>query len=365
LLTVIGLVLIFAPSAQAGASVRSPKQRGHSPRMPTAGAVPSDSAGAVTNEAGGTRHCQPSPSTAIAAGGVWNGAGKCYNVRDGVTVSTPVTVENATFFDSQSTPPRRGAVLPIMRIKDTSNVTVENVTLNGQNIVRSGGESDMAGESGIQVLGSSNVTLDNISVNHVYGDGLTLGFQPRAPENTNINVTGYHIDGTGVSRQGVTVAYVNGATFNGVTIADSAGWDFESDVAVGSGNVTVNNYQGTAGVRLVGALSGPVTFNHSYIQGDISLRNAAALSNQPVTFNGGIVAIRRTFQGTPPAGVWVRGPGGNLTLNGMKVARQRGTSPATGPAWSVTGGGHLTLANCAVLGPPGTNDASSTVTVTP
>jgi hypothetical protein len=242
-------------------------------------------------------------------------------------------------------------------VKDTAGVTIENVTLNGQNIGATGRAGDMVGEAGVQVLSSTNVNLDHIAVNHVFGDGLTLGFQPRQPPSSNVAVNGYAINGTGAIRPGVTVAYVNGATLDNVSIQNSSGFDFESDLAgVGSGNVTVNGFSGSgnAGVRLIEALSGPVVFNHFGFAGDVSVINAAAASSEPITFNQGTILLRRSYNGVPPAGLWVSGPG-RLTFLGANIGRQAGTQPATGSAWLVSGGGTLTLTHCSVappLGPP-------------
>ncbi len=74
----------------------------------------------------------------------------------------------------------------------------------------------MVGEEGVQLISSSGVTLDNITTNDTFGDGLILAFTPRQPPSTNITVNDYTVNNAG--RQGVTVAYVNGATLDGVTI---------------------------------------------------------------------------------------------------------------------------------------------------
>jgi hypothetical protein len=311
----------------------------------------------------------PDPAAEIAAlspGAVWQAVDQGEYTTFGITLSKPIVIQGngATFNNPLLEPPSSGPVKPIIGIRDTVDVTVENVILNGANPQGTGRAANMVGQAGVDIKSSEHVTLVGIAVNNVWGDGLTLAFQPRKPINADITVDGYAINGTGAIRQGVTVAFVDGATLNDVTIQNSAGWDFESDVGVGSGNVTVNNYSGSAGIRMISTLTGPVTFNDADFQGNITLINQAAASGQPVTFSGGMVQLKRRYQGTPPAGLWVRGPG-NLTLENMTVGRQPGVGQPSGPAWSVTEGGHLTLSHCPVTPPYGSNDALSTVTITP
>jgi hypothetical protein len=304
--------------------------------------------------------CLSDPAPQIAKGGLFDGQGNCYTTT-GIVVPSGSTVENATFDDPVTSSASSAA--PILRIKDASNVTVTGVTLNGQNT--SGGRNiDLVGQAGVEVVSSENVNLSDIAVNHVFGDGLTLAFQPRHPPSSSVTVDGYAVNGTGAARQGVTLAYVNGATLSNVSIQNSSGIDFESDLSgVGSGNVTFDAYTGSAGVRLIEALSGPVVFNGATFSGNVTLTNQAA-NGQAVDFAGGTILLKRSYNGIPPAGLWVQGPG-NLTLTGVTVGRQPGSNAATGAAWNVTGGGHLSLIHSPVTPPLGSNDATSVVTIVP
>jgi hypothetical protein len=313
------------------------------------------------NHFGGPGHCRPDPSAAIAAGGVWNGDGKCYNLRDGVTISAPVTVENATFYDAQSRPRHTSGVLPILRVKDTSDVNLSSLTLLGTNyfgVFR----PDLVGEAGIDILSSDHVTIANVTTVDTYGDGLTLGFQPQAGPSTNLIVNGLTVVNAG--RDGVTSAYLTGASMTNVNIVSSArpGWDFESDLpGVGSGNVVVSRAKGN-GVRFVEYLSGPITFANSLISGNIALIGAAAGSRQPVVFNGGTILQDASFHGTPPAGVWIRGPG-RLTLDNVILGRKPSRRAPTGLAWLALDGATLTLDGGVQLPPLGRHDATSTVSI--
>ena len=149
---------------------------------------------------------------------------------------------------------------------------------------------------------------------------------------------------------------------NVVSSADT-GWDFESDIpGVGSANVTVTNFSGK-GVRMIEALHGPITFNNPNVSGSITLTNEAAASAQPVTFNNGNILIKSVYSGTPPAGVWVKGPG-NLTFNNVTIGRQALPDPnkkVTGLAWSATDGAKITFNKSPVADPMGVSDSTSKV----
>ena len=76
------------------------------------------------------------PAAAIEAlpvGGVFHGSG-CY-ITGGIVITKPVTIDGGTYNDPVDTYTGRGSVLPIIRVKDTSYVTIENVVLNGANTV--------------------------------------------------------------------------------------------------------------------------------------------------------------------------------------------------------------------------------------
>ncbi len=139
------------------------------------GAVASGPALANPNHSGKDTRCRHNPSAAIAGRGVWDGGGKCYNVRDGLTISVPVTVENATFYDPRSRPPHKGSVHPIIRIKDTSEVRLSSLTLVGTNTTGDY-HADMVAEAGIDILSSDSVTITNVTTTNTFGDGLSLGF---------------------------------------------------------------------------------------------------------------------------------------------------------------------------------------------
>jgi hypothetical protein len=280
-----------------------------------------------------------------------------------VTISVPVTVENATFYDPRSRPPHVGGVRPIIRIKDTSGVRLSALTLIGTNIAGTH-HVDLVGEAGIDILSSDQVTITDVNTTDTYGDGLTLGFQPRHGPSTNLVVNGLTV--TNAGREGITLAYVTGASMTNVNVISSAesGWDFESDLrGLGSGSVVVNGAKGK-GVRLVEWLSGPITFANSQISGNITLIDQAASSGQPVAFEGGTILLDGAFHGIPPAGVWVRGPG-DLTFNDVTLGRQPERRAPVGLAWLALDGARLTFDGGSQLPPLGLHDATSAVLISP
>jgi len=203
----------------------------------------------------------------------------------------------------------------------------------------------MVGEAGLDILSSSNVTITRVATINTFGDGMTVfaNFGTSNQPTTNLQVNG--LDITQAGRQGVTMAYAKDSTLNGVRVNSASGsaWDFESDLpGIGSGNIIVNNASGTKGVRFIEALQGPVTFNDCQCERHLTLTHEAAASGQLVTFNRGTLLLPRTDHGITPAGVVVAGPG-KLRLADVTLWNLPGTRKVSGPNWSITGDGSLTL----------------------
>jgi hypothetical protein len=74
--------------------------------------------------------------------------------------------------------------------------------------------------------------------------------------------------------------------------------------------------------------------------------------------------MRNRFTGTPPAGIWVSGPG-RLTFNGVHFPRRSAFGPPISGAWAAINGAHLTFNQSMVVAPLGVNDATSKVTINP
>ncbi len=323
----------------------------------------------ATPAASTTKTCGPDPSAAIEAlpdGGVWNGGGKCYVMSNaGIVINQPVTVENASFTNPQKLTqgePHTDFMHPFITVNSTSNVTLANLTLTGENATPSYHGLPWVAEEGIKLNSSHDVSISNITTNNTFGDGLIFDQASGKGPCQDITVNNYTVNTTG--RQGVTIGSIENSTLNNVHIGHTAesGWDFESDSAAGSGNITVNNASG-AGVHMNEPLFGPVTFNNPDIRrGHVWMLSAAAASGQPVTFNGGTILLRLYDNGSPPAGITVQGPG-HLTFNDVKIGNVRSAYERPhGASWNATDGAHITFNNSTPTGPAGSNDATSTVT---
>jgi chitodextrinase len=314
--------------------------------------------------------CQPDPSATIEAlksGAVWNGNNKCYTTPQGINLTKPVTLENATFIDTLTSSPNGPNTFgldPIIQVYEDNNVTLTNLTLRGEH-VNPGYSHRLVGEEGLKILSSSNVTVNNVNTINTFGDGLYLNDvnpSDRSPD-SNVVVNGMSITNTG--RAGVTVAYADGCTLNNIDVVSAAdnGWDFESDIpAVGPGYITINNATGLGRIQLIAALNGPITYNNANIGGTIVLENEAASSGEQVTFNNGSILQPREVHGTPPGAITVEGAG-NLTFNNVSFGRYPGALAINGLAWVARDGAHINFINSPVVPPPGVADSMSKVTI--
>jgi hypothetical protein len=299
---------------------------------------------------------------ALPDGAIFNApANACYQVDEGVVITHPMTLNGGLFIDESTTKPTTGygALHPIIKVFDTTYVTLSNLSVVGAN-TDGGFHAPLVNEAGVKVLSSSHVTLDNITTTNTFGDGLELVADLvnhiKTPD-TNLVVD--HFTTTNAGRQGVTVAEVSGARFADVTVTSPAdsGFDFESDEAgQGSGNVVVSDCTYDHGVNLVEYLTGPITFTNCNGRSAVAL--GSLHSTQPVSFVGGSLQCRDR---DPQACISVKG--GVLSFSRVAITRANVGVNMTEPGWSVVSGGHLSLVRSPVAGPQGTKDSSSTVTL--
>jgi hypothetical protein len=296
---------------------------------------------------------------------VFHGSG-CY-VTTGILITKPVTIDGGTYNDPVDTSTGPGTVFPIIRVKNTTDVTIENVVLNGTNSI-GGYHAKLVNEAGLDILSSSYVNILNVATNDTFGDGMTLFSQfgvDKAPV-TDLYVNGLTV--TKAGRQGITMGYVMDSILDNVNVVSTAdtGWDFESDLAhIGSGNVTINNAHNQKGIHIIEALQGPITFNDCQCERHVHMLDDAAASGQLVTFNGGSYELDRdTDTGCNVSGIRIAGPG-RMVFNDVDITRMPGEETPKGPAISVTDGGHLTLIDSPLPAPVGGPDATSTVTIEP
>ena len=204
-------------------------------------------------------------------------ASACYLVDEGVLVEHPLGIVGGTFKDDADSVPARvpgqeaPSLHPVILVKQTSDVTIEDVNLVGAN-AGGGYHPTLVGQSGIDVRSSSDVTISDVTTLDTYGDGLVLANAAGGGKDDGITVDGLTI--TRAGRQGVTPAFVSGATFSHVDIvseADSA-WDFESDLPnMGTGNITITDSTWKGRINVNEPLTGPLTFDHDSSSGSFLL----------------------------------------------------------------------------------------------
>jgi hypothetical protein len=296
-------------------------------------------------------------------------ASACYLVDGGVHITQSLGIVGGQFRDDSSTvPPRlpgrgKSGLSPVIEIKEASGVTIEDVNLVGAN---SGGgyHADLVGQAGIDVRSGSDITIRNVTTRNTYGDGLTLFLASGAKSGPDSNITVDGLTITNAGRQGITPAYVSRASFNNVTIVSVAdnGWDFESDLpAVGTGPMTITNSSWVGGINMIEPITGPITFSHDSGSGKFILKDPGG--TQLVSVRDSTLLLPANATGYPPAAILQSG--GRLTFLHDVLGRKPSRRPATGPAWLVTGGGQLTIAECSVTGPLGSATGSSRVTIVP
>lgn len=291
----------------------------------------------------------------------------CFLVNEGVLISNGVSLNGGTFKDASTAKPTGNCGYcgfhPIIKIKDTSNVTLENIHVVGANT--SGMyHSSLVGEAGIDVLSSDHVTITHVTTADTFGDGITLWANLPKVKTPTTNTTVSYVTVTAAGRQGISPADVSHATFDHVTIdhtGEGNAWDFESDIkGIGTGNMSVTHSSWVGGTNIIDFLTGPVTFTDDTGQGHISL--GSLNSQQPVTFTRGSYLLPANDPGTPPAGITQ--DGGVLTFTDVKFGRVKVNKPTTGPAWYVSGNGTLNLVRSPIPGPQGSVTQGSTVNIT-
>lgn len=302
--------------------------------------------------------------TALPSGAVFRPpAGACYQVDQGVVITHPMTITGGELEDDSSLSSvvgdGSGDFDPILKIYDTSDVTVSDMTIQGAD---TGGvyHPALVGEAGIKVVSSADVTLDDISVSDTFGDGLELVadlYHEANTPDTNLVVDGYTTNYTG--RQGMTLAEVEGASFTDVHInhPDFDGFDFESDVANhGAGNISISDCTYGHGFNVIEPVYGPISVNDCSGSQGVSILDGP--SDQPVSFSNG--SLRCLVRSPLPC---IHLGGGQLTFSHMTITRINSNEHVTEPVWAVSNDGHLSLIDTSVQDPFGVNDAGSTVTI--
>lgn len=215
----------------------------------------------------------PAGTTAVAP------AGSCYLVQGGLVLDAAqqLTISGGIWHDA--TTPAPGAspkgMNPIFWLVGGSDITLENMTISGVN--PAGYDPPGAFEAGIRSDGVIGLTISNVVINDVYGDGVELGPLRAANDLSDVilnpteNAAISNVQVSGAGRQGITLSSVENATITSVALNHIGldAFDVEADQwDEGALNVTINGcYVGwdagmffaNAGVGAGGAWTGNIT----------------------------------------------------------------------------------------------------------
>ncbi len=312
-------------------------------------------------------------------------AGACYLINGGIAIiaAQGLTIAGGTWEDQ--TAPQPGAsqddMVPAFWFKGGSNITLENLSINGSN---PGGYTPAgAFAAGIRSDGIIGFRVTNVNVNNVWGDGLELTPLRAADDSSTIilnaseNVFVYGLSVNGAGRQGVTLASVNGASLSAVRLKH-IGLDFfdvEADQGnEGARNVTINGCE-TGGVGgLFFANAGMSSANNT---GNITVENCTM--DQP-TAGDAVLVQAPNLQATNSRGPFtflndtllcgssvyvscIQSTDANITVANSNVVVPVGTIHE--PVFNANNSSGLSFTGDSVSGytSPGSKDASSTVNI--
>jgi hypothetical protein len=175
----------------------------------------------------------------------------CFLVNEGMSLTlSNITISGGTWKDDT----RPSASIPYPDINAVfwlvggTNVMLENLNIQGVN----GAPYDegVAFQSGIRSDGVQNLTITNVTLQNLGGDGITLtgyDWTPYAPT-TNTVVSNVTINDVG--RQGVTLSDVNGAHLSNIALSGIGldTFDLESDIyGEVAENITINGCTASGG----------------------------------------------------------------------------------------------------------------------
>ncbi|HTT86024.1 MAG TPA: hypothetical protein VMF60_01535 [Acidimicrobiales bacterium] len=225
-----------------------------------------------------------------------------------ITLTTPVilkdcadvTITGGTWDDPNTDPGKgygggTGAGRPAFEVVGGTDVTVEDLSIVGAN--RGGYHSRLAFNGGVETEGTSDLTVSDVKVSHVFGDCLTLD-PLRSGAGTNgivAPVRGLTVDGfsgTACGRQGISLASVDGAVLHDVSIGSTGfdSFDAEADQSGREGvrDLTLDGcaFSGLFAITAGGGATGPITVTDCTMSG---------------TGSGDVLMVRNT-SGVPDAG---------------------------------------------------------------
>ncbi|HEY7947760.1 MAG TPA: right-handed parallel beta-helix repeat-containing protein [Acidimicrobiales bacterium] len=322
----------------------------------------------------------------LPAGSTWTPApGACFQVDSGLELRFPsdLTINGGTFRDDTTKAPRsRGHGTQkghaAIEALGGTGLVLENITIVGAHKGFSYRPS-LAFEGGIQLDGTADATISNVSVTHTFGDGINLeplrgGSDYRSRRIVqpveDLTVSGVTIKGAG--RQGITAASVDGATITNVHISGVGfdAFDFESDQAnEGAKNVMIDGctFSGI-NISMKGPATGPITLQNCTM-GKTNRGDAVRISNTSgKPLSGPIVLSHDVLRCAASAYVscFQLGGASDVTVQNTAVTIGFHGDALHESAYTVSNGSHVTFADDIVsgFGRVGTSRGDSTATVT-
>jgi hypothetical protein len=236
-------------------------------------------------------------------GTIWySPVGSCYLINHGINLTFPhgITIDGGIFVERWLGYLSRRA----FNVIGGTDMKFESMTINGPNLSNVW-EPPRAFQSGIELQGTADVTISNIRITHVFGDGITLAPLRGSSDHrsgviirpvTDLTIDKVWIDGAG--RQGISPVSVTNATITDVTMHNVVmnGFDFEADQGnEGAINVTINgcnlvNVGSLANIAENAGFTGPITIencNMATLDGGTSIyvrSTSDAIERGPVVF---------------------------------------------------------------------------------
>ena len=243
--------------------------------------------------------------SSLPANTVVNATGDCFQVSSLYFLyADGLTINGGTWMDDQaptsSTTLTSANLQAVWYFEDGTDITLENLTVVGVNTCACDYDNEAAAfQSGIRSDGTDGLTVTNVTVEDVFGDGLTLngGF---AGPTTKASVDGLTISGVG--RQAVTLSSVSDSTLADITITNPGEDDFDAEANLASegiNDVTIN------GCTVSG--TGRVFFgNDGQGGGNVSGTNSADDVIENCTMEN--AQTGDVIEDWTPSGLGVRGP---------------------------------------------------------
>lgn len=312
--------------------------------------------------------------------------GACYLVNEGLVLDNAqdLTVSGGTWKDDSSPAPGASAndMAAVFWLVGGSGLTLQNLTIDGAN---PGGYNPAgAFAAGIRSDGVIGLTIADVAVDNVYGDGIELAPLRGSNDMSNVivnpseNVSIANASINGAGRQGITLASVDGASISSVSLKHIGinVFDVESDQwGEGAMNVTINGctdgggdgglFFANAGMSAGAYYTGNITVENCTMaapdSGDAVLVQSPQLEPHP---RGLISFVNDTFQcGSSDYVACVMATDARVAVDSSRLAMPAGTVHEAVYRASEESG--LTFASDTVsgYGQLGSADATSSVSI--